>query len=113
MRGHLNTDVQAGLELETLCSRERYLNRSATAILIVLGKVTPGKAPPPHPGKLPLEISSLGKVFPLGLGLGLPGLRLLGLGLLGLGLLGLRPLTPNRNCNPNLTLTLTPRGDFS
>ena len=31
LRGHLNTDVQAGLELETFCSRERCLNRSATA----------------------------------------------------------------------------------
>ena len=31
MRGHLNTDVQAGLELGTFCSRERCLNRSATA----------------------------------------------------------------------------------
>ena len=28
---HLNTDVQAGLELGTLRSRERCLNRSATA----------------------------------------------------------------------------------
>ena len=27
LRGHLNTDVQAGLELGTLCSRERFLNR--------------------------------------------------------------------------------------
>ena len=27
LRGHLNTDVQAGLELGTLCSRERCLNR--------------------------------------------------------------------------------------
>ena len=27
----INTDVQAGLELGTLCSRERCLNRSATA----------------------------------------------------------------------------------
>ena len=32
-RGHLNTDVQAGFELGTLCSRERCLNRSATAPL--------------------------------------------------------------------------------
>ena len=32
MRGHLNTDVQAGLELGTLCSREQCLNRSATAL---------------------------------------------------------------------------------
>ena len=29
-RSH-NTDVQAGLELGTFCSRERSLNRSATA----------------------------------------------------------------------------------
>ena len=28
MRGHLNTDVQAGLELGTLCSREQRLNGS-------------------------------------------------------------------------------------
>ena len=34
MRGHLNTDVQAGLELGTLCSREQCLDRSATAPLI-------------------------------------------------------------------------------
>ena len=33
LRGHFNTDVQAGLELGTLCSRERCLNRSATAPL--------------------------------------------------------------------------------
>ena len=32
LRGHLNTDVQAGLELGTLCSRERYLDRSATKL---------------------------------------------------------------------------------
>ena len=31
MRGHLSTDVQAGLELGTLCSREQCLNSSATA----------------------------------------------------------------------------------
>ena len=31
LRGHLNTDILAGIELGTLCSRERYLNRSATA----------------------------------------------------------------------------------
>ena len=35
LRGHLNTDVQAGLELGTLCSWERYFNRSSTATLIV------------------------------------------------------------------------------
>ena len=27
LRGHLNTDVPAGLELGTICSRERCLNR--------------------------------------------------------------------------------------
>ena len=31
LRGHLNTDAQAGLELGAFCSRERGLNRSATA----------------------------------------------------------------------------------
>ena len=31
LRGHLNTDAQVGLELGTFCSRERCLNRSATA----------------------------------------------------------------------------------
>ena len=31
IENHLNTDVQAGLELGTLCSREQCLNRSATA----------------------------------------------------------------------------------
>ena len=35
LRDHLNTDVQAGLELGTLCSRERCLNRSATALTCI------------------------------------------------------------------------------
>ena len=35
LRGHLNTDVQAGLELGTLRSREQCLNRSATAPLFI------------------------------------------------------------------------------
>ena len=38
MRGHVNTDVKAGLELETFCSRERCLNRSATAPQDLFGK---------------------------------------------------------------------------
>ena len=31
LRGHLNTDDQAGLELGTLCSGEQCLNRSCLA----------------------------------------------------------------------------------
>ena len=30
LRGHLNNDVQAAIELGTFCSRERCLNRSTT-----------------------------------------------------------------------------------
>ena len=36
LRGHLNTDAQVGLELGTFCSRERCLNRSATAPHLIL-----------------------------------------------------------------------------
>ena len=35
-RSPQHTDVQAGLELETLCSREQCLNRSATAPQVLL-----------------------------------------------------------------------------
>ena len=39
MRGHLDTDVQEGLDLGTLCSREQCLNRSATYNFNYLGIV--------------------------------------------------------------------------
>ena len=38
LRGHLNTDVQAALELGTLCSREQCLNCSAMIFFKLIKK---------------------------------------------------------------------------
>ena len=52
LRGHLNTDAQVGLELGTFCSRERCLNRSATAPYDQIDGVVMGSPLAPVPVNL-------------------------------------------------------------